>query len=226
MSMRVAMRTSTVILAMLFITMVSPSVGVARVSLFSGISVTADAMVIGPVNFFEIYFQSGGNLERRFPKVAEEFTITTRIRNEGYDTIYYLPTLCDTSLAAVFDPSYVSVESGRPRCLAYSMPAPLGHGEEAVVRAPESGTAYVAIRAGSTTATLVFTYNPNPNMDPSTSKEARTTIPLTIQDGFQGVPILGISLESIILGFALALAILFLYRKIRGKAGGTRISST
>ena len=219
--MKVGMKASQVILAVLFITVISLSSGFARVSLLSSTLPAVDAMIIGPINFLEVYFQSGANLERRSPKVSEEFTVTARIRNEGYDIIYYLPTLCDTSLAAIFDPSYVNVESGRPRCLAYSMPTPLGHGQEALVSAPESGTAYVAIRAGSTTVTLVFTYNMNANMDPSGRKEARTTIPFTIQDGFQGLPILGIPVESIILGFSLALGSLFYRRKVRGNIGRT-----
>lgn len=172
----------------------------------------ANGLVIGPIDFVEIYFLAGQNLERRSPRVGEEFIVKARIRNIGSAVIYYFPTLCDSSLSAIFDPSYVRVESGGPRCLAASMPTPLKPNEETTVWAPESGTGYVAIRVGSTTATAIFTYNSDANMGPSTQAEARSTVPLTIEAGPAGLPISGFPVESLILGFALALGI-FLYRK-------------
>ena len=167
------------------------------------------------LRFVEIYVLSGGNLERRSPKVGEEFHIEARVRNGGQTTIYYLPTLCDTSLSAIFDPSHVKVETGRPRCLAVSMPTALRPREESTVSAPESGTAYIAIRGGSTTATVVFTYNSDEHMDSSTQRETQSAISFTIQDGF---PIPGSPMESLILGFALSIGLLIYNRKLRNKA--------
>jgi len=180
---------------------------------------SARALTTGPIRFVEIYFLAGDNMERRSPRIEEEFIVKARIRNEGSTIIYYLPTLCDTSLSAVFDPSYVRVESGRPRCLAASMPTPLKPGEETAVWAPESGTAYVAIHAGSTTATVVFSYNKDSSMDQSTQAEARSTIPFTIQDSLEVSRIEGLAIESLILGFALAIGFFVYWKKARTKWG-------
>jgi len=197
-----------VVLTSLFATMILLGGGLAAVGEDHTVLPAARALTVGPIRFVEIYFLAGDQMERRSPKVGEEFTVKANIRNEDWTVIYYLPTLCDTSLSAVFDPDYVRVESGRPRCLAASMPTPLKPGEEATVWAPESGTAYVAIRAGSTTTTVVFSYNTDSRMDQSTQSEARSTVPLTIQDGPGNLPIPGFPTESLILGFALAIGLL------------------
>ena len=219
MNLRIEREAKRVILPTLLVAMVSVSVGLTNTNRDSAIVPAANGLVIGPIHFVEIFFVAGQNMERRSPRVGEEFIIKTTIRNIGLAVIYYLPTLCDSSLSAVFDPSYVRVESGRPRCLAASMPAPLKPNEETTVWAPESGTAYVAIRAGSTTATTIFTYNTDVEMGESTRAEARSTVPLTIEGGLGGSPIPGFPLESLVLGFLLAFGI-FLYRKkIRAKSG-------
>lgn len=176
---------------------------------------TADGAVIGPIHFVEVYFLAGHDPERRSPRVGEEFTVKAKIRNVGSAVIYYFPTLCDSSLSAVFDPSYVRVDSGRPRCLAASMLTPLKPGEETAVWAPESGTVYVAMRAGSTTATVIFTYKSDPNMDPSTQAEARSTVSLTVEGGPASLPIPGFPIEASILGFMLALGIFLYCKRIR-----------
>jgi hypothetical protein len=163
--------------------MVCLSVGLTDTNRDLAIVPAANGLLIGPIHLVEIFFVAGQNMERRSPRVGEEFVVKARMRNIGPAVIYYLPTLCDSSLSAVFDPSYVRVESGRPRCLAASMPRPLKPGEETTVWAPELGTAYVAIRAGSTTATTILTYNSDANMSPSTRAEARFTVPLTIEGG-------------------------------------------
>jgi hypothetical protein len=183
----------------------------------AGLSLLANvnAIIVGPVQFVETYFLAGGNLERRSPRVGEEFRVAARIRNVGPVVIYYLPTLCDTSLSAIFDPSYVKVETGRPRCLAASIPTPLKPEEDTTVSAPESGTAYKAIRADSTTVTVLFAYNKDANMNPSTQEQARNTIPFTIQNESREFPIPGFPIESLILGFALALGILVYRKRIR-----------
>ena len=197
-----------VVLTGLFATMILLGGGLAAVGGDHTALPPATALSVGPIRFVEIYFLTGDQMERRSPRVGEEFTVKANIRNEGSTVIYYLPTLCDTSLSAIFDPHYVRVESGRPRCLAASMPTPLKPGEETTVWAPESGTAYVAIRAGSTTTTVVFSYNTDSRMDQSTQSEARSTVPLTIQDGLGNFPIQGFPTESLILGFALAIGLL------------------
>jgi len=197
--------------------MVSLSVGLTDTNRDLAIVPAANGLVIGPIHFAEIFFVAGQNMERRSPRVGEEFVIKATIRNIGPAVIYYLPSLCDSSLSAVFDPSYVRVESGRPRCLAASMPTPLKPNEETTVWAPESGTAYVAIRAGSTTATTIFRYNSDADMRESTRAEARSTVPLTIEEGPWDSPIPGFPLEPLILGFLLALGIFLYEMKIRAK---------
>jgi len=179
---------------------------------------TVNGIIVGPIRFVETYLLVGENQERRMPRVGEEFRVTVRVRNEGSATIYYLPTLCDSSLSATFDPYYVRVETGRPRCLAASMPTPLETGEEAVVSAPESGTAYVAIRQGSTTVTVVFAYSTDASMTRSAQQEARNRIPFTVQDASQEFPIPGFPVESMILGFALAFAIMISMKKRKERA--------
>jgi len=176
---------------------------------------TANGLVIGAIHFEEIYFLAGQNLERRSPRVGEEFIVKATIRNIGPAVIWYLPSLCDSSLSAVFDASYVRVESGRPRCLAASMPTPLNPNEETTVWGPESGTAYAAIRAGSTTATAIFTYNTDANMDPSTKAEARSTVPLTIESVPGELLIPGFPIESLVFGFAVALSIFMLRKRVK-----------
>jgi hypothetical protein len=175
----------------------------------------ANSLVIGPIHFVEVYFLAGQNSERRWPRVGEELIVKAEIRNIGPVSIYYFPTLCDSSLSAVFDPLYVRVESGRPRCLAASMLAALNPGEETTVWAPESGTAYVAIRSGSTTVTATFSYNANASLDPSTRAEARSTVPLTVEAGPTSFPIPGLPIESVILGFVLGVGILLYLRRIK-----------
>jgi len=157
--------------------------------------------VAGPVQFREIYYLSGDGSERRSPKVGEEFRVAASIRNIGSTAFYYLPTLCDSSLSATFDPIFVRVETDRPRCLALSRPTPLNPGEEVTVSGPESGTAYVAIRAGSTEATITFSYQLDPNAE---QLGASTKVPLTVQDGFLGIAIPGFPPESLLIGFTLA----------------------
>jgi hypothetical protein len=176
---------------------------------------SANGLVIGPIQFVEIYFLSGQNQQRRSPRVGEELVVKAKLRNIGSVAVYYLPTLCDSSLSAAFDQSYVRAESGRPRCLAASMPTPLNPTEETMMWAPESGMAYVAIRAGSTTVTAIFTCNTDVNMDPSTQAEARSTVPLTIEEEPTSLPIPGLPIGSSILGFALALAILLYKKRIK-----------
>lgn len=215
-NLRIEKEGKHVILPTLLVAMISLSVGLTGTNRDLAIVPAANGLVIGPIHFVEIFFVAGQNLERRSPRVGEEFVVKATIRNIGPTVIYYLPTLCDSSLSAVFDSSYVRVESGRPRCLASSMPTPLKPGEETMVWAPESGTAYVAIRAGSTTATTIFTYNSNVDMGQSTRAEARSTLPLTIEGGPWGSPIPGFPLESLILGFLLSLGI-FLYQKKRAR---------
>jgi len=201
------------ILPALLIAVVSLSLGLADTDRGLTLAPAANGLVIGPIHFVEIFFVAGQNLERRSPRVGEEFLVKARIRNIGPAVVYYLPTLCDSSLSANFDPSYVRVESGRPRCLAASMPTPLKPDEETTVWAPESGMAYVAIRAGSTTATAILAYNSDANMDQSTSAEARSTVPLTIEGGSWGSPIPAFPPESLVLGLVLALVILLYQRK-------------
>jgi hypothetical protein len=75
----------------------------------------------------------------------------------------------------------------------------------------------MAIRAGSITTTAVFMYNSDDNMDPSTMAEARSTVPLTIEGGPGGSPVPGFPLESLILGFILALGIYLYRKKIRSR---------
>jgi len=195
--------------------MISLSVGFVDTS--SGLVVlpSVNGLVIGPIQFVEIYFLAGQNSERRSPRVGEEFIVKAEIQNIGPATIYYFPTLCDSSLSAAFDPSYVRVESGRPKCLAASMLNPLRPGEEATVWAPESGTAYVAIGSGSTTVTAIFTYNTDTSMDPSTQAEARSTVPLTIEAGPTSLPIPGLPIESLVLGLVLSLGILPYRRRMK-----------
>jgi hypothetical protein len=190
---------------------------IAVLALFLSIagSVSSPAMVdatsvSGPVQFLEIYFMSGKDLERRAPNVGEEFRVGARIRNTGSVAFYYLPTLCDSSLSAAFDPLFVKVETGRPRCLALSMPAPLNPGDTVTVTGPESGTAYVAIRPGSTDATVAFRYRMDPN---SEEQEARSKVTLMIKDGFFGLEIPGFSAESVLVGLAVAFAFLVYRRK-------------
>jgi hypothetical protein len=212
-TLRTEAKAKHIIVAILFIAMISFSIGFVDKS--RGLAIlpsSANGLVIGPIQFADIYFLSGQNQERRSPRVGEELIVEAKVRNIGSVAVYYFPTLCDSSLLAAFDQSYVRVESGRPRSLAASMLTRLNQGEETMVWAPESGMAYVAIRSGSTTATAMFTYNTDVNMDPSTQAEARSTVPLTIEDGPTSMPIPGLPIESLILGFALALAI-FLYRK-------------
>jgi len=216
-NLRIQREGKHVILPTLLVAMVSLSVGLTDTNRDLAIVPVANGLVIGPIHFVEIFFVAGQNMERRSPRVGEEFVIKATIRNIGPAVIYYLPTLCDSSLSAVFDPSYVRVESGRPRCLAASMPTPLKPNEETTVWAPESGTAYVAIRAGSTTATTIFRYNSDANMQESTRAEARSTVPLTIEEGPWDSPIPGFPLESLILGFLLALGIFLYEMKIRAK---------
>jgi len=179
-------------------------------------------LVTGPVQFVEIYFLAGQDLERRWPEVGEEFIVEAQIRNTGSAAIYYLPTLCDSSLSAIFDPFYVRVESGRPRCLAASMPRPLNPGEEALVWAPESGTAYVAIRSGSTTATAVFTYNADAHMEESTQAEARSTDPLIIEvkPGTLPIPELALPIIVLIVAFVLALGVTLYRKRIKSRVIG------
>jgi hypothetical protein len=217
--LRIERKAGQVVLVILLIT--SLSVGLADTNRGLTIVPAAKGLVIGPVDFVEVFFGAGQSLERRSPRVGEEFVVKARIRNIGPAVIYYLPTLCDSSLSAVFDPSYVRVESGRPRCLAASMPTPLRPGEETTVWAPESGTAYVAIRAGSTTATAVFNCNSDANMEQSTQAEARSTVPLTIEGGPAILPIPGFPIECVILGFALALG----FSCVKRRAGQRRIVS-
>lgn len=207
-------RTRHVILATVLIAIASLSVGLSETSRVPTALLQVNAFATGPIQFVEIYFLAGQDLERRSPKVEEEFIVKANIRNIGSAVIYYLPTLCDSSLSAIFDPVYVRVESGRPRCLAASMPRPLNPGEEAVVWAPESGTAYVAIRSGSTTATAIFTYNADAHMEQSTQAEARSTSPLIIEvkPGTLPIPELAIPIVVLILAFVLALGV-FLYPK-------------
>ncbi len=52
----------------------------------------------GSVRFVEVHVLTGEQVEARPPKVGEEFRVSAKMRNEGSITIYYLPTLCDTSL--------------------------------------------------------------------------------------------------------------------------------
>jgi len=205
------------ILPALLIVMMSLSVGFADTNKGLTFPPAASGLVIGPIDFVEIFFLVGQNLERRSPRVGEEFSARARIRNVGPAVIYYLPTLCDSSLSADFDPSYVRVESGRPRCLAASMPTPLKPDEETTVWAPESGMAYVAIRAGSTTATVIFTYNSDADMSETTRAVARSIVPLTIEGGSWGSPIPGFPSESLVLGLVLALVILLYQRKSKQK---------
>jgi hypothetical protein len=209
-------------LAGFFVVMISLSAGIADTKERAALLPSAQALVVGPVDFEEIYFLAGQNQERRWPRVGEEFIVKAKIRNLGSAATWYLPSLCDSSLSAVFDPSYVRVESGRPRCLAASMPTQLSPGEEATVWAPESGTVYEAVRAGSTTATAVFAYNTDSSMKSSTRAEARSTVPLTIEGGFGGLPIPGFPIESLIVGLALAVGILLLQRRIKKRSGGGR----
>jgi len=91
----------------------------------------------------------------------------------------------------------------------------LNLGDETIVWAPESGTAYVAIRSGSTTVTAIFSYNTDASLDPSAQAEARSTVPLTVEVGPTGLPIRGLPIESVILGFVLALGILLCRRRIK-----------
>lgn len=219
MNPRIEREVKHVILPTLLVAMVFLSTGLTDTNTDLVIIPTANGLVIGPIHFVEIFFVAGQNLERRSPRVGEEFVVKATIRNIGPAAIYYLPTLCDSSLSAAFDPSYVRVESGRPRCLAASMPTPLESGEETTVWAPESGTAYVAIRAGTTTATTIFMYNSDANMGQSTRAEARSTLPLTIEGGPWGSTIPGFPLDSLILGFLLALGIFLYQKRIRGKVG-------
>jgi hypothetical protein len=171
--------------------------------------------VSGSVEFREIHYLSGDSSESRSPKVGEEFRIATRIRNIGSVVFYYLPTLCDSSVSATFDPSFVTVETDRPRCLALSRPTPLNPGEEVTVSGPESGTAYIATRAGSTETTITFRYQ----LDPSNEQlEASTTAPLTIQNAVFGVAIPGFPAESLLAGFALAFVFIAQRRRIGLKA--------
>jgi len=171
--------------------------------------------VAGPVQFLEIYFLSGKDSERRMPSVGEEFRVAAHIRNIGSVEFYYLPTLCDSSLSATFDALFVRVETGRPRCLALSMPTPLNPGDSVTVTGPESGTAYIAIRPGSTEATVVFNYRMDFNAE---GQDARSTTPLTIKDGFFGVGIPGFPTESILAGIALAFAVIVCLRRSRLRA--------
>ena len=202
-----------VILATLFIT--SLNVGLTDTNTGLTIAPATGNLVVGPTYFVEIFFVAGRSLERRWPRVGEELIVKAEIRNIGPVAIYYFPTLCDSSLSAVFDPSYVIVESGRPRCLAASMLTALNPGEETTVWAPEYGTAYVAIRSGSTTVTAIFSYNTDASLDPSTQDEARSTVPLTVEVGPTSLPIPGLPIESVILGFVLALGILMYRRRIK-----------
>jgi len=204
-----------VILTSLLATMILLGGRLAAVSEDYAVLPAARALTVGPIRFVEIYFLAGDQMERRSPRVGEEFIVKANIRNEGPIVIYYLPTLCDTSLSAVFDLHCVRVESGRPRCLAASMPTPLKPGEEATVWAPESGTVYVAIRAGSTTTTVLFSYNTDSSMDRSTQSEARSTAPLAIQDRLGDFPIEGFPTESLILGLALAIGLFVYLKKVR-----------
>ena len=217
MNLRFRREPGRLILPALLIVIVSLSVGLADTNKGLSFAPAANGLVIGPIDFVEIFFLAGQNLERRSPRVGEEFSVRARIRNMGPAVIYYLPSLCDSSLSADFDPSYVRVESGRPRCLAASMPTPLKPYEETTVWAPESGMAYVAIRAGSTTATAIFTYNSDANMSETTRAEARSTVPLTIEGGSWGSPIPGFPSESLVLGLVLALVILLYQRKSKQK---------
>ena len=219
MSLRIQREGKHVVLPTLMVAMVCLSVGLADTNSGLAIVPAANGLVIGPIHFVEIFFVAGQDMEHRSPRVGEEFVVKATIRNMGPAVIYYLPTLCDSSLSAVFESHYVRVESGRPRCLAASMPTPLKPGEETTVWAPESGTAYVAIRAGSTTATTIFTYNSDVDMGQSTRAEARSTVPLTIEEGPWDSPIPGFPLESLVLGFLLALGIFLYQKKIRAKSG-------
>ncbi len=164
------------------------------------------------VHFVDIDILAGENLERRPPRVGEEMRVEVRIRNDGPATIYYLPTLCDTSLAAVFDSDHVRIETGLPRCLAASMPTPLRSGEDAVVSAPESGTVYVAKRGGSTSAIVVFTYHMDQNMDPSTQRTKQATFNFAIEDGFDAFSISVVAIAALLLGAMVALE-LITYRR-------------
>lgn len=215
MTLRFEPKAKHVILAIVFIAMISLSIGFVDRSRGLIVLPRVNGLVIGPIQFVEIYFLAGQNSERRPPRVGEEFIVKAKIRNIGPVAIQYFPTLCDSSLSAAFDPSYVRVESGRPRCLAASRLTPLNPGEETTVWAPESGTAYVAIRSGSTTVTAIFTYNTDASMDPSTQAEARSTLPLTIDVGPTSFPIPGLPIESIVLGFVLALGMLLYRRRIK-----------
>jgi hypothetical protein len=202
-----------VILATLFIA----SLNGTRADTNRGLTIVpaTNSLVIGPIHFVEIFFVAGQNSERRWPRVGEELIVKAEIRNIGPVAIYYFPTLCDSSLSAVFDPSYVRVESGRLRCLAASILTALNPGEGTTVSAPESGTAYVAIRSGSTTITAIFSYNTDASLDPCTQAEARSTIPLTVEVGPTSLPVPGLPIESVVLGFVLALGILLYRRRIK-----------
>jgi len=167
------------------------------------------------VRFVEVYILVGEDLARRPPRVGEEFRVEARMRNEGPSIIYYLPTLCDTSLSVDFDPAYVTVDTTRPRCLAPSRPTPLRPGEEAVVSAPESGTAYIAAKIGSTSATVTFSYDPDLDMSSPSQMESVIAFPFTIQDGFDAFSIPGFPLEAIVLGLTVALMALIHRRKRR-----------
>ena len=210
------MRQSSLVIVILA-TLFTASLNVGLTNANGGLAIVpaANSLVTGPIHFVEIFFVAGPNSERRWPRVGEELIVKAEIRNIGPVAIYYFPTLCDSSLSAVFDPSYVRVESGRPRCLAASMLTALNPGEETTVWAPESGTAYVAIRPGSTTVTAIFSYNTDESLDPSTQAEARSTVPLTVEVGPTSLPIPGLPIESVILGFVLALGILLYRRRIK-----------
>lgn len=205
-----------VILTILLVAMISLSTGSVVTSKSLVVVAPVKGLVVGPIQFVEVYFLAGQDSERRSPRVGEELTVKARIQNVGPVAIHYFPTLCDSSLSAGFDPSYVRVETGRPRCLAASILTALNPGEETTVWAPESGTAYVAIRSGPTTVTAIFTYNTDAGRDPSTEAEARSIVPITIEAGSTNFSIPGPPIESIAFGIALALWML-LYRR-RNKA--------
>lgn len=169
----------------------------------------------GSVRFVEVHVLTGEQLEARPPKVGEEFRVSAKMRNEGSITIYYLPTLCDTSLSATFDASYVRVETNPPRCLAASIPTPLKPREETVVSAPESGTAYVAIRGGSTSATVMFTYHLNADMSPATRQQSTANVAFSVRGLTDGYTIPGFPLEAIVLGIALSFGILLYNGKMK-----------
>jgi len=92
------------------------------------------------------------------------------------------------------------------------MPTRLEPGQEATVWAPESGTAYIAVREGSTRVVVVFSYNLNSGMGPSTQRQAQSTVEMIIQDGM--IAIGGFPIESIAIGLTIAFTFLFLRKQL------------